>query len=464
MKRLYIALLFLIAIHAASAQDLITHYPKTLKVTSDSIHYRWNYFSKVFKAALKNDTVNTGSDGSIGLVGTVYYGKDSVIVPYTNLPNRQITYFNIEKPDGKKVVFMFRFNGVSAAFPVDYIAKNTGNVQVEIPEVYELANIIWTLSPSGMRATDLYKDSPYYTRMLAHFKPYLNHPIFLQLDFADSVYYDNYYDFRENSFMYRFNKNKLTNTGPYYYVWGDDEKENLFTKLLPLAEDFAQKSKFRDFYKANQSFYLEKIKREAELMPVKSMWTWLETNFPKRKYQSYKVVFSPLIGGSHSTQNFSSYNINGSFAETVMFICGTDRYEKPTWTEKQKEGLMSGIIFTEIDHNYVNPVSRTYRKQIDSVYSNRAYWANEVKGYNSSENVFNEYMTHAVFCLWVTDTYDKATADVVINLREDLMVNKRKFSKFKEFNQVLLTMHQKDKTVKVADLYPAILQWSKAQK
>lgn len=463
MKNLYALLILAFMSSVATAQDLITHYPKTLKVTSDTIFYRWNYLPKLYSAVL-NDTINTGTDGSIGIVGTIYFGKDSVVVPYKNLPNRQITYFNIERPDGKKVVFMFRFNGVGAAFTSDYIAKYTGKIQIEIPEVYELANIIWTLSPSGQRATDLNKTGPYYTKMMAHFKPYLNHPIFKQLDFPDSVFYDNYYDFRENSFKYHFDKNKLTNTGPYFYVWGDDEKVDLFTKLLPLAQDFALKSKFREFYKANQTVYAEKIKREAELMPVKNMWTWLEANFPKNKYQSYKVVFSPLIGGSHSTQNFSTYNQKGTFAETVMFVCGTDRYEKPTWTEKQKEGLMSGIVFTEIDHNYVNPLSRTFRKAIDSVYRNRAYWANEVKGYNSSESVFNEYMTHAVFCLWVMDTYDKQTADVVIGARVDMMVNRRKFDKFKEFNDALTALHLKDKTVPVANLYPGILAWSKAQK
>jgi hypothetical protein len=72
-------------------------------------------------------------------------------------------------------------------------------------------------------------------------------------------------------------------------------------------------------------------------------------------------------------------------------------------------------------------------------------------------------MTHAVFCLWVLDTYDKQTADFVISARETLMVDKRHFDKFREFDKALIDLHEKDKQVKVADLYPAILDWCEAQ-
>nr|WP_294944792.1 DUF4932 domain-containing protein [uncultured Mucilaginibacter sp.] len=464
MKYFYMLLMLAGSSATSFAQDLIKSYPKIVNTPSDTIYVKWNFYPDKYPKVLRGgDTVNMGTDGALGMVGTIYYGKDSIVVPYINTPNTQKLYLTFAMPKGKQGVFEFRFNGQTAAFPADYIAKNTGNVQFEIPEVYELANIIWTLSPSGQRATDLWKQGPYYEKMIAYFKPYLNHPIFKQLDFADSVFYENYYGFRENSFMYHFAKDKIVNTGPYYYVFGDEEKTDLFTRLLPLAEDFARKSKFREFYKQNQPFYAEKINREAQLMPIKSMWDWMEKQFPKRTYKSYKVVFSPLIGGSHSTQNYSSQTKNGTFNESVMFVCATDRYEKPTWTEKQKEGLMSGIVFTEIDHNYVNPVSNKYRMPIDSIFKNRAFWANEVKNYNSSMAVFNEYMTHAVFCLWVMDTYDKATADVVIGLREDLMVNRRKFSKFKEFNQTLMEMHRQQPQTPVADLYKPILAWSKAE-
>jgi hypothetical protein len=134
--------------------------------------------------------------------------------------------------------------------------------------------------------------------------------------------------------------------GPYYFVYGDDLADSsLLAKLKPLVEDFAKASKFRQFYKDNQAWYSKQVEREKELLPVKQMWTWLEEKFPKAKYQSYRIVFSPLIGGSHSTQRYSTLNITENkrewFTENVMFICGTDRYDTvKNFYEKQKEGLM----------------------------------------------------------------------------------------------------------------------------
>jgi len=63
---------------------------------------------------------------------------------------------------------------------------------------------------------------------------------------------------------------------------------------------------------------------------------------------------------------------------------------------------MSGVVFTEIDHNYVNPGTSKYEKLIDSIFSNRSAWTkhgNSSDYYDSPVRVFNEYMTHAAFCL-----------------------------------------------------------------
>jgi hypothetical protein len=79
-------------------------------------------------------------------------------------------------------------------------------------EVYELANIIRALSPSGKRAKDLHLEGEYFKRVTAYFKPYLNHPIFKQLDFSNSLAPHKYYDFRENSFAFNFSESKMNKT------------------------------------------------------------------------------------------------------------------------------------------------------------------------------------------------------------------------------------------------------------
>lgn len=107
-----------------------------------------------------------------------------------------------------------------------------------------------------------------------------------------------------------------------------------------------------------------------QLLPVRPMWTWLEREFPNTRYQSYRIVLSPLIGGSHSTQRYFAEDGAKVFGENVMFVCGTAHLDAiPTLGEKQKEGLMSGIVFTEIDHNYVNPATEKHYATLDSIFS-----------------------------------------------------------------------------------------------
>jgi hypothetical protein len=464
----------LIATQASLGQTVEETYPKTIWCPNDTFLLRHKGFPKAhaFKVS-REDKGSPGTNAKPDDYVMIYYGKDSLQLNYHNkIPYAHIIYINFESPKGKTTL-RFHFNEMANHFSHDYMEKNKGNIQFDIPEAYELANIIWTLSPSGKRAKDLYKAGDYYNKVVTHFKPYMNHPVFKALDFPDSVYYTNYYDFRENSFAFNFQQEGTLNTkllfnGPYYYVYGDQLADSSsFGKLKPLVEDFASRSKFRQFYKNNSDYYKKEIQRQKVLLPVKQMWDWLEQQFPKMKYQSYRIVFSPLIGASHFTQRYQTSNKTERFNENVMFICGTGRYDTLSHiSEKEREGLMSGIVFTEIDHNYVNPETDKYAEQVNSIFSERGVWVkagNNSGQYGNPVSVFNEYMTHAAFCLYVLDTYDKSTADFVINNREQMMAERRNFIRFREFDRQLIKLHQEQKALKLVDLYPLILDWCKQQ-
>ncbi len=474
MKKIFLAFVLLMLNKISIGQTVEETYPKTLWCSNDSFAIKFKGFSQLsYFTVSRKDKKSPGMDAATNQYATIYFDNDSLQLNYNNnLPYQHNIYINFASPKGKTTL-RFHFNQIRNYFPADYMETNMNNIQFDIPEIYELANIIWTLSPSGQRANDLNKEGAYYQRVVAHFKPFLNHPIFRALDFSDSLYIKKYYDFRENSFAFNFQDSKLNSSntkilfnGPYYHVFGDELADSsLFGKLKPMIEDFAAKSKFKQFYKSNLDYYKKEIQRQKELLPVKKMWNWLEAQFPQTKYQSYRIVFSPLIGGAHSTQRYSTYSNSQLFGENVMFVCNTDRYDKmPDISEKQKEGLMSGIVFTEIDHNYVNPATTKYTKLVDSIFSNRSVWTmqgNYTDYYGSSVSIFNEYMTHAVFCLYILDTYEKPIADFVIDKREELMVKKRNFIAFKEFNKELIRLKRKHSDLKAIDLYPFILDWCK---
>ncbi len=427
----------------------------------------------VFTAS-RTDKMSPGTDAYPDEYAVLYYGNDSLRLNYhNNLPYQHNIYVNFASPKGKTTL-RFHFNYRTGHFSTEYIARYNDKVRYDIPEVYELANIIWALSPPGQRATDLHKTGDYYQRVVKYSKPWMDHPVFRQLNFPDSVAPMQYFNFRENSFAFNIDEKaakgrlKLLFNGPYYYVFGNELADSsLFGKLKPLVEDFANVSNFRKFYRDNKKFYDQQVARAEQLLPMRTMWQWLEKQFPDNKYQSYRLVFSPLIGGSHSTQRYGTWYDNVRFGESVMFVCGPERYDSSkTWSEKQKEGLYSGVVFTEIDHNYVNPATSKYAKKVDSIFSKRAVWTRQGSSsgfYGNAISVFNEYMTHAAFCAYVEDLYDPAIAAFVIGKREDLMVDRRGFTRFREFNQELLRLYRQNKDKPLVTVYPALLDWCAKQ-
>lgn len=161
------------------------------------------------------------------------------------------------------------------------------------------------------------------------------------------------------------------------------------------------------------------------------MWRWLETRFPVR-YDRYRIVFSPLINGSHSTQRFTT----GGVRETVMFIAGPDVVAS-TVDARLRTAHLERLVFTEIDHNYVNPATDRYSGAVRRIFDNVSFWNGDANNYRSPAATFNEYMTWAVFNLYARDAYDAATSAAIRENVITSMIRNRRFHKFREFEQVV---------------------------
>jgi hypothetical protein len=338
----------------------------------------------------------------------------------------------------------------SADYTDDYIEKNRGKVLVEIPEVFELANIAIAISDEGLNNPNrVNKSGAYYKRVLEHFKPFKDHPLIKTPD----LNYNFTYMFRDNSICYVFEGDRIVHGGLYSNM----RRPDLFKKQLKLVEDFARASNFRKFYRDNLPYYQEQIQLYRDKVPIRQMWRWLEERFPAR-HDCYKVVFSPLIGASHETCSFQS---NG-FSETIMFISGPG--ESKDTSDKIEQGSLSRVVFTEIDHNYVNRVTEVYADRINEVFSSLDEW-NKQDGYRTAEMTFNEYMTWAVFVLYVYDNYERPDFEVIVKKSAaDTMVYSRKFVRFEEFADALLELYRnRAQSQSIPDLYPAILDWAEAE-
>ena len=359
-------------------------------------------------------------------------------------------------------------------FSDEYIEKNKGKVQVEIPEVHELINIMIAISEVGRVDSNMINNrSTYHKEVLAHFLPFSNHSAIeiinqqITLGFndydADNKHeimnsYRLYNDWKMSACAYLFDEGgSIVNNG----IIRNMRSSNPVEKNLTLLEDFAVKSGFRDFYKSNKNYYDGLITVYGELNPVDEMISWLESQFDSQ-YESYRITFSPLVGGSHSTKRFS----NNGFTQNVMFV------SKATYNEKVSKSLnelaASRVIFTEIDHNFVNPISNEYGSQITKALSNRNQWVDDkhfgVAGYKTPVKVFNEYMTWATYTLYAYDNFKEDDFENYIHKMENQMENGRGFVKFKEFNQMLFSLYKnKPETKKVVDLYPEVINWFSKQ-
>lgn len=470
MRRAILFIIFLATSKTIGAQNIPDRisFPDTLWAKSDSFFVlastwddKWSFSTS------ESDTIDLGTDGFEGVYVKVWTDIDSVTIPYVNSPFEQWVFIPIVS-NNDTTIYRLRFNSQSSLFSTEYIIANSGTTSFSIPETYELSNIILYLTDCSKLTFNHPEGTIYANLVEEHFGSFRNHPLIKVLNkkCSNGNHWPTYYGFRENSLCFEFGEgNLLKYSTPYKHSCSDNSEimGGEFRNLLYLIQDFVNASNFRNFYRSNITYYEQLEKRLSELEPLKKMWNWLEKEFPF-KYNSYKVVFSPLIEGSHSTQKFYKGNFrNPEYKECIMFVNSPESIDSnKEYPESLKEGLVSGIVFTEIDHNYVNPSSEENFKGIKGLIKEKGTWATKEaqQNYSSEYAIFNEYMTHSLYCLYVQETYDEQIGKEIIEKRIRLM-SKRGFDKFEQFNLILLEMrNQSSKTI--YELYPQIIDAMKS--
>ncbi|MDR7129404.1 hypothetical protein J2X69_001741 [Algoriphagus sp. 4150] len=350
-------------------------------------------------------------------------------------------------------------------FNNDYVTSHIGKFDVEVPEVHELVNIAVAISEIGQQDSNLVDMTTlYYRQVMEHFLPFNNHPLLETInrnitEVLGGESYNYYYALKMNACGYNFtNADSIVNKGIIYKMDFSNNPDPIEGNE-DLFMDFAEKTNFREFYKS-QSEYYDSLKQMYEaLNPVDKMWAWLEGQFPE-KYNYYHITFSPLVHGAHSAQTY----MDNGFRQISMFVAPAKMVDsKNNFLNEMRN---SRVVFTEIDHGYVNPISDMYAQQINDAFGDKEKWAmGENSGlYSSPVLTFNEYMTWAVFSLYCLDTYPEYEVYSFIARMEEQMVDGRRFNNFKAFNRQLISLYKKHgNSKKVYELYPDILAWCAKQ-
>ncbi|WP_435261728.1 DUF4932 domain-containing protein [Tenacibaculum sp. nBUS_03] len=449
------SLLFLLVLFVVSCKKEKKENKYYLKTTKKKIEASFNGQKFPFEIVTEDLYFPyTGKTNKIGFASA----KDSV---FFNLkPNDSIPLtFVLNEKDSTSVLVIGRTNAVN--FSEEYIQKNRGKYKVYSTKVHELVNIAIALTKIGEKDDNLIpKNSDYYKRVIEYFKPYKNHALINTLNnhliaVNDNATYNYYYNIKMNANMYSFERNKIVNKTPFNRMGFGEEDE--LKKIIHLLEDFSKDSKFSEFYNDNRDYYKSLIDTYYKLVPVDKMWKWIENKFPV-KYDSYKIYFSSLVGGAHSTQKYE----NNGFSETLMFLNGPSLPEE--YSEKEKEAILSRIVFTEIDHNYVDIITGRFPELRLLLKPINCWYSGDFMGYKKSYKTFNEYMTWSVFTLYLYDNFDKEIFKKRNKEIEKFMTSKnRGFIKYKEFNQFVLNWYKNNPNVSFEKLYPEVINWIKKQ-
>lgn len=346
-----------------------------------------------------------------------------------------------------------------------YIRAHEGKFEVEIPEVQELANILVAISRIGQLDSNMVDmTTAYHKEVIAHFLPFAAHPVLDEINrnitaVMEQNSYWYYYALKMNACGYQFDDREAIVNKGIIRSMGFQNPPDPLIQLASLMSDFAGKSGFRAFYSAHKPYYDSLIHTYRGLNPIDKMQGWLEKKFGFG-YGNYTVLFSPLVGGAHATTRFKDNN----FEQTFMFVSRAEF--DPAYNRNVNEMLASRVVFTEIDHNFVNPVSDKRLGEIEKAFAVRTKWVRASAGtaiYDSPYKVFNEYMTWSLYSLYCLENFPEQDARQVIGSMEKQMTRSRDFIRFDRFNQHLIRVWRQNPAVGIDRLFDELLMWARRE-
>ncbi|RYG03481.1 MAG: DUF2461 family protein, partial [Chitinophagaceae bacterium] len=364
--------------------------------------------------------------------------------------------------DGSKDTAFTRIKGYQyyppAKFTDAHKKKFKGKTTVEIPEVYELINIVYAITPAAANNADYaYRGSGYYREVKDWFSKYAAEEAVVNINKALND--DQYFILKMDAYAFDWIRGKLVQSKVYdRAAWRDTNTLRPYVKAL---QAFADKSKFADFYKQHQSFYNSQINCYKDSINTTAMVGWLRKNFPGTDYDVFRIIFSPLVSGNQS----ANWMEDNGFKEMHAHVNFPYAYPAKDVTPDGALFRRGAIVFTEINHSFINPEIEKYLSADDfkKAFADLSIWLDlnkPAKNYNDAYSCFNEYMNWALVSVYATDAAPPSDTAAIIGAIGKNMKEYRGFKKFPEFNMFITELYRKrPQGATVASLYPAIIKW-----
>ncbi len=354
-----------------------------------------------------------------------------------------------------------RLHRPAAVFTDEYIAEYTGKITPVIPEVYELVNVAIALTEVAREDRWLvYKQSEYYTRMMDWFGDHQDHPFVASLNEQLEQSRNRYNPLKMNGYAFEYDEQgEIQRSSIYDRTGFTGTSENALIPFFEEMRAFSRDTSFRDFFESERPTYEEQVRFYAEDIDLNEMKTWLGRQFPEvDPYDTVKIVLSPLVGGSQSV----TWIQQGDFRELQPHV--NFPYRRLKDASPTSDLIYRGnIVFTELNHGYINPTANGYVDEIVKAVTDLSFWTTEqVQGfYGTPSATFNEYMNWGLVALRYLDYAPEEDHEKLLNRLDEFMgENGRGFLQFPEFRAFLVeTYANRGEKETIADLYPAIVQW-----
>ncbi|EKD28091.1 MAG: hypothetical protein ACD_79C00434G0001 [uncultured bacterium] len=458
-KKLFIATIFFLAGNILNGQS----YLPVLKTNKQKLSYdigneyyndRWN-ISPELNPDILNITIKRKT--SVAFVSEcdslMFIVKPGEIINFIVLQNGTIKTNTQIKAERDKVV-------KKAKFTKKYKKENNGKTFVEIPEVYELFQIILALTPTGKNDNSIIqKETEYYKSVLNQFDKYKNEKIVSIIDSLIIPKLIFHCELKLDAYSFEFNdRDKIVQSNTYNIT--SRENTNTLKPYIQLLQDFADKTNFRKFYNENKQLYQSQISFYKDSADVGGMHNWLGENFPGTDINAFKIIFSPLVYGWQNANTIS----NNGYTEVFAHV-NFPYYKSRSFSPASNVLIRGNAIFTEFNHYYIGTTSERFNfySELKSALGDLSKWidySKTAKNYNNPGSCFDEYMNWGLVSLWFFDKANQNEAIALISENEEWMSKGRGFIRFKEFDTFLIALYKNKKPNEtITDLYPRIIKW-----
>lgn len=349
---------------------------------------------------------------------------------------------------------LLNFYNNAPTFSQEYQSRNRSSVQFEIPAVYELVHIAFSLTEAGSASDQIFALQTYYAEEVKkHFTPKKNHPLIEHLNalIANSAFEEVFNNFTMQCLPLTFEGGNIVPSETYPLPYRINPWSG---KLLTQLQNFADQTDFLVFFEEYKGYRDKLLHEQAQFVELDSLWLWLEEWFPAQ-VDGYKVLFSPLASQRADHLSFAAE----TYFEYVLFLDNPEGILFQTASNTSKKADLLKKAFDEIFPFYHQPLQLEHQDLVRKVFATQSVWL--ANGLNvTPEEVFRSYMKNAVFCYWAEQNYTSLSARLIRQKIEKDMLEKG-FIRFYNFSRDVSSLFRENTDEKnMAEIYRKLLNAS----